>query len=930
MAADQWYYLDPNKQPVGPMSAKDLCDLARAKRIHPTTLVTKSGSPKWFEAGRVDGLFTPAVSAATAPPSPLLAVPSIPKVPASDPFLDLSSGSVPALGALDAHAAVMPGKPVRISMPLVIGGVAVGVLAAAVGIFAMVHSGGDGRGASGGPAPVLQTIVPAPAISSATPATTAKEESKEGDVAAEKERLTREVEDLRREKESLQRDLHNLGARLEQLKKWRDVRFVLLNPTRTAVGIQENDKRRFRVVTKAQGDDARAAIAVAAKNSIPRIADEPSLTRRIYQEVEVNGDLTDQMASEVRKYWKIHRYAPFKPDETPTFVAYNDLTTSRERLGFYVGSSAEGLELQPLGPSIEKVQRANIQPGTARKASGEAILSVLSDVDFVDYCILNIAQRVGNKDEQERHVDIAVSVKLDVRREALQFSRTTDNSWDDDYLEYLHRLTGRVIPPDSRKQPIRVLREAGKALEDELYAKLVKVGLPVVEREEIGAVLSERRLAKEGGSIKKDRFDEDEGEKVEAASGDFEPHEYGKLVCATHVVNAEIRPPTQENGDYGLSIRLLDVDSGRVLWAGTGDRDKLRPKVTTQYLLQSGKLAVVTLAKEAAPVEFQGVEQPMVMEPWKSASKTPNREFIVHVEGIDDPKTFEYRTLFGKLTRRAPRTSIEKIDYIRDARDVKRYLPDQLRCSVWRVAKALLPPAGLIQRRGDGQMIVSIGRAAGVSQETKFRVFHPTESADSILPVDLAVSQLHDDSCDIVPLVETSLTPVWPSTSTVAPNDIAVMQNVPLKTVAIAAPALTPPHPDVARKWLRKPGQQVAMPAKTRQAAKRIQEKLLDAFRRLGIPVVLIETPKDIPEISPEDLPDIEFNTRGIKVSPVRRRASATKTPPVIDARASHRIDGTITIVTNMTFRVDLNLTEQAQGTVVDHINFEVSEFQLQ
>ena len=57
----QWYY-SKNGQQHGPVSSKQLKDLAASGELQPTNLVWKEGMKQWVAAGSVKGLFvTPEV-----------------------------------------------------------------------------------------------------------------------------------------------------------------------------------------------------------------------------------------------------------------------------------------------------------------------------------------------------------------------------------------------------------------------------------------------------------------------------------------------------------------------------------------------------------------------------------------------------------------------------------------------------------------------------------------------------------------------------------------------------------------------------------------------------------------------------------------------------------------------------------------------------
>src|SRR5262249_55715102 len=150
---------------------------------------------------------------------------------------------------------------------------------------------------------------------------------------------------------------------------------------------------------------------------------------------------------------------------------------------------------------------------------------------------------------------LAVDVSVDTLEEFLKLSKEPDTELNDIFFDFLARWRLEPYRPDARKAHARWLRDAARELHDEFISRLSKFGIPLVEREEIDRVVAERNLAK---------------------NSEFEPREYGRLLCASHLVVAEVDKPSRD-GKLRLSVRLDDVDNGQTIWADNCDIERRKP-----------------------------------------------------------------------------------------------------------------------------------------------------------------------------------------------------------------------------------------------------------------------------------------------------------------------------------------------------------------
>ena len=100
--ATQWY-VQQDGQDSGPMTSRELKELAVSGRLRPTDRVRKEGMEKWVSAGNVKGLLPARGAAAPAaqgsPPVPAEAVPSSPPPADAEPSSALTQHIPPPWGS---------------------------------------------------------------------------------------------------------------------------------------------------------------------------------------------------------------------------------------------------------------------------------------------------------------------------------------------------------------------------------------------------------------------------------------------------------------------------------------------------------------------------------------------------------------------------------------------------------------------------------------------------------------------------------------------------------------------------------------------------------------------------------------------------------------------------------------------------------------
>ena len=201
-------------------------------------------------------------------------------------------------------------------------------------------------------------------------------------------------------------------------------------------------------------------------------------------------------------------------------------------------------------------------------------------MDFFDYCLLSIAQKLGMADEHAGYIQLAIRTEVDfpdglvdelvrhgssIRVGIAQCSfdghhygsghgsdAQCRKSWRENHqpgigwlkaasgerkyssgftMDEDHEETNYQRTNDSDRTVLQTgirtkLDQFKMQIQDEAYAKLTRLGVPLLEREEMEAVIEERKLA-----------DGDE----------FETRSSAQLACATHMAIIELGPGQQRD-----------------------------------------------------------------------------------------------------------------------------------------------------------------------------------------------------------------------------------------------------------------------------------------------------------------------------------------------------------------------------------------------
>lgn len=526
----------------------------------------------------------------------------------------------------------------------------------------------------------------------------------------EVERLRAQNDKIQNESQTLQGQLKELELETQQLQekvvivnRWRQAAFVLSTP-RTAVGIHPIENGQFRIVATAQYPQTEYITRVSEKLAIPRVVQNDRLAQQICETVQPDQTAPQQLADQLGKYWRVHKYVAPGKNEQPTFVMFKDLAMNQSRVGFLLGVNNEALTFQPVGSNQEVIPRGRIQSGTARKGSAERLLAE-PEADYLDVSILRLAQHLESEENVPGLLSVAVEVHTDALQEAIELSKEKDHTANDRCLDYLARIRNEPFRPDARKEPTRELRRFAAYLQDEIGARLARLRIPIVERQELQSILSERALSR---------------------SDSFEPSNHAKLHCASHLVVAEVDKPRQD-GSFRVAIRLIEADTGTRLFEDNGELERKAVTTAERFSLNSGQLAVLGAHASRGSKSPRNQMAPLFARNWPDKGRPSERIVVLET---DVNNVARYRELFSHELHAMPGEScnIQPLPNV-----ASNMVPtcQQLRLITWQVANAVLPAAGRIAVVNGDRVTLSIGSGQEVKKGDRFKVVRIDKRSDS-------------------------------------------------------------------------------------------------------------------------------------------------------------------------------------------------------
>ena len=701
------------------------------------------------------------------------------------------------------------------------------------------------------------------------------------------------------------------------------------------------------MISEAEGELAEATLRASRNWHIPRIGDDAALTREVFQRVAPGQMIPKELEATIRKeYWKPQRFGPYPPATKTSeleLVVFRDLEKYDLRMGYHrpkgfsppansaetaalmlQPSDREGLNFFPLGPAPERVPWSRVQPGSARRGPVEDMLRTLSDVDFLEYCILRIAQQLGSVEKDGKlqpkpRPSVLVHVDIDIPNDHEDFYKSLDvqlqqQGKQPEYIEaqgllgilaFFVDLGVRTSVPARRKalheemlqtDPHRRAKHLSRYVEDEIMARMSRCGIsPISDKD--------RNLIASSG--------------LKGALRGATDHDATHLLLVT-VKNA------RTTGDYHLAMRLYRED-GKEVWTDEGDRVLDTAGVGSQYHVASGRPALVYL-KEKAFGNFVGQESPPVMPGIKNRAVNERFSHLVYLESPVDSPVIQYRTLFQKDVFKTPRDQFESLRLIETAGDV----PQEhiLRYVACRIAESTLPPAGRVLQANGQAAVVTLGQKHGLKAGDRLRVVRvrpaPTSltepgavsgryyglfaQGDYFLPTQLTVTEAAERQATVT-VSPTGLEHEYAENVALRENDLVLAKASGTRIVAIEAPILVQPIPLViTRLGLNtKPLVRQKFEMNAKQTGTQVTELLQSALKNLGVPVVVAQAQDGRRK-----------GSNGSREATHRVYGSITLSPKInVEARSSAQ----------PVYRMELKVSPIGSNEVIEQFEFDLKDF---
>ena len=384
----------------------------------------------------------------------------------------------------------------------------------------------------------------------------------------------------------------------------------------------------------------------------------------------------------------------------------------------------------------------------------------------------------------------ALRAELRTLRETLQGERSTRlKSFEERERLIEARLTAleeeaNWLAEQTRK--LNELRDQLNRLASEIRGRLSRSGVPLLDRSE--------HAAKVARSLGADSWIPPKGMDA-AANG---------LIGASHLLLTSIRKP-ERRGRYQLSMRLVDVRTGAILWEDQADRydtsEQALEMASTAYLLNTGRVTLLDFGEATRPDPPRALDEltgglPIQLPPIRVktvAAEAPRQESeffrgrtapkqhsrrglspprtgdpargvhtrLGYVEVADPPKKgVLFRDLFSTSTQPLDgfplagengKTLPLPVDRIKQT-EVSSLadLPDAhlMRYVVWRLAHSILPLAGRVVRVEGNIVTTNLGRGHGVRPGDRLTLLRTsTLGVDAnVLPTEVILREVHDSS----------------------------------------------------------------------------------------------------------------------------------------------------------------------------------------
>lgn len=536
------------------------------------------------------------------------------------------------------------------------------------------------------------------------------------DVAERQEQLLADVKALSQELPQQRQTIQEMNARLNRLKQierelkiWATASLVLGNQRTSGAAALRETESGYQIVAVAKHPFQQYAVAAAMQGRVPCRADARS-TRLLDQiaSEESNGNGLPLMASEELNVAIAEVIALRPVNETgPQFMVFHDPVSGEQKVAV-IQASSEGHSVSTIDKAMEQLARSAYSGGSVWIGNQEEIEPHLEiGAPFVDYCTLAILHALGHDDHQRKNVCISIKPKL-------------DSSLVSTSPEHPNRRANRYLKDESTTEGILAL---GRELHDEFYKRLIRLNIPVLEREHEDVL---------------------RGEDSASGYGAITSH----LAQATHTVVIEV-DKTPDGADR-VSVRLSDVASSQSIWAANDSRSMMPNRNWKNYVLHSGVPAVAEFHSESSRAEIEKLlaSEGLITE------RTAKKYILVNEGQFGD--SVRFRTLYGLRTVDIPASDVTLTNIVsapgqRVQADTENTTGKQiLHYAAWRMARHVAPPAVRLPASSHSSnhrvRILPLGSSNHLQPGSRFRLLcrSQQDSESALFPACAVLSEVLD------------------------------------------------------------------------------------------------------------------------------------------------------------------------------------------
>ena len=606
----------------------------------------------------------------------------------------------------------------------------------------------------------------------------------------EKQEQLRQIEDDEqdtiRRKKKLEGEIINLISLNDELMEWQKAEFALLEPGVRAVALNHVNDEFYVIDTSADQQifdldgftvpKMELITQTLAKGKVPSVITDPKLVRDVERVVEKGGNVPESLKERVTEYWKPHQYLPIPQDKELEFVSFIDKQSDLRRVGLFAAAKKDSLEMFSAQGKLETISRADVLPGSIWKGTKKELMHSLDDRYFIDFCIFEIAHQLQLFSSEPSLQTLVIQVRLDeIEREEVELPPLME--WGTieggGVLGVLlaYSIANRQMNAREKERAeakaklakLRKLEDIVAYLEDEMYARVVKMGVTTLERENRDFLIQQRNL--------------NDGQTTPTLES------IGSQIFATHALIIEVKPP-RKTGLFHASVRLVDLYSEKILFADEADRKPdYRPKAGT-FHLDSGELTVV----ETRDPKFKPLEKPLQIPRSIPRGEGALREHLVYLEpSPPEKREVVYRSLFDPLSRKVSNDAIDKLTPI--SRNIRIPFHDSLRFVICEISKRTRDIGGRIlsitgEERNVKTTEISLGRQHGIKAGMRLRMFRDlgvnqsetgTGTVQKLIPIPfhLRITDVNSGK-STAEVVQSGMEKDWTPEFTIQTGDIAV------------------------------------------------------------------------------------------------------------------------------------------------------------